>query len=151
MKKGLISRKNHRVKGVVLVGGCFDILHFGHLMFLKKARKLGDHLIILLESDESVRKLKGVGRPINKQKLRHYMLTSLKFVDEVVDLKGILRNKDYENLVTKIQPGVIAVTSGDPAIGKKRQQAKMTGARFVVVPKVKVVSTTKIAKLLGFQ
>ena len=61
---------------VVLVGGCFDLLHYGHIAFLKEAKKHGDYLIVLLESDENVRRLKGEGRPFHTQKQRKEMLAS---------------------------------------------------------------------------
>lgn len=69
---------------VVFTNGCFDILHKGHITYLQQAAALGEHLIIGLNADESVKKLKGEGRPVNSESDRAFMLNSLRFVDEVV-------------------------------------------------------------------
>lgn len=68
----------------VYTSGCFDILHVGHLRFLQKARKLGDKLVVLLNSDKSVRALKGKKRPINYQWERKEQLLALGCIDEVI-------------------------------------------------------------------
>lgn len=130
-----------RKKKIVLVGGCFDILHFGHIYFLKKAKKLGDILVVALESDENTKKLKGPKRPIHKQKQRKKMLEALRFVDQVICLPD---RPDYEQLVRKVNPQIIAVTSGDPKLKEKRRQAQLVGAKIVVIPKIKTPSTTQI-------
>ena len=57
----------------VLVGGCFDLIHYGHIVFLKEARKQGDYLIVALESDDNVKKYKGENRPVHKQSERAEM------------------------------------------------------------------------------
>ena len=118
--------RNHKVK-VVLVGGCFDILHYGHISFLEKAKSLGDCLIVALESDENVKKLKGPGRPIHTQKQRAGMLKELKCVDEVILLPPI---PDYERLVQKIEPDIIAITQGDT---KNTFRVKT-----IIIPKIKI-------------
>ena len=73
-------------KITVLAGGCFDVLHPGHIVFLEKAKKAGDYLVVLLESDKKIRKLKGKGRPVHSQKERAEILSALKSVDSVVCL-----------------------------------------------------------------
>ena len=133
---------------VVLVGGCFDILHYGHIHFLKKARALGNYLVVALESDKNIKRLKGKKRPIHDQNQRREMLESLHFVDQVIVLADKMNDKDYEKLVKIVNPQVIAVTSGDPIIGKKRKQAEEIGASLIEIPRIKVASTTQIAKLL---
>lgn len=132
----------------VLVGGCFDILHFGHIHFLKKAKALGTHLIVALESDKNIKRLKGDKRPIHDQKKRRKMLLSLNFVDEVIILPDFMTDKDYEKLVLKVKPQIIAVTKGDPVLAKKKAYARKVGAEVVEIPKIKVASTSQIAKLL---
>src|SRR5690606_3739180 len=67
-------------KKIILVGGCFDVLHEGHIKFLESAKKNADILILLLESDENISKRKGINRPVNIQKNRAIVLSSLKFV-----------------------------------------------------------------------
>lgn len=136
------------MKKKVLVGGCFDVIHYGHVHFLKKAKALGDTLIVALESDTNIKKLKGPGRPIHTQEQRKEMLESLNFVDEVIILKDEMKDGDYLELVEAVRPAIIAVTSGDSIIDKKRAHARAIGASIVEIPKINVASTTKIAKLL---
>ena len=132
-----------RKKKIVLVGGCFDILHYGHIYFLKKAKKLGDILIIALESDENAKKLKGPKRPIHTQKQRQKMLESLRFVDKVIALPPMKSDTDYERLVHRVNPDIIAITYGD---------TKNThGVKTVIIPKIKAPSTTQIAELLKIE
>ena len=131
---------------IILTGGCFDILHYGHLQFLKKAKSLGNYLIVAIESDINVRKLKGDGRPIHNQNQRKEVLEALKFVDQVIILKDQMNDKDYLKLVKTINPTIIAVTEGDPILVKKQEQAKLIGAKVVEISKVKSPSTSEIIK-----
>jgi rfaE bifunctional protein nucleotidyltransferase chain/domain len=71
-------------KKIVFSNGCFDILHAGHVDYLEKARQKGDYLVIGLNTDASVRRIKGASRPINNEKSRSLMLAALQFVDIVV-------------------------------------------------------------------
>lgn len=139
------------MKKIVLVGGCFDLLHFGHISFLKQAKSLGDYLVVALESDENVRRMKGDARPIHTQTQRKEMLESLSFVDEVMTLPMMHGDRDYFELVRKIKPAIIAVTAGDTAIVQKREQAKETGAELIEIPKIHTPSTSQLAKLLGLE
>jgi len=134
---------------IVLTGGCFDILHIGHVRFLSEARKMGDYLMLLLESDENVKKLKGKNKPVFTQKERAEVLSSLRIVDLIVLLPVMENDNDYLNLVTKIKPDVIAVTEGDPLVDKKRLQAKKVRAKLKIIPVTKTFSTSKLAKILG--
>lgn len=135
----------------VLVGGCFDLLHYGHVRFLEEAKKLGDYLVVALESDENVRRMKGEGRPIHSQTQRKEMLEALSCIDEVIALPPMDTDADYKNLVTAVKPDVIAVTQGDPILDKKQKQADVIGARLVVIPKIPTPSTSQLAKLLGLE
>lgn len=135
----------------VLVGGCFDLLHFGHIAFLKSAKKHGDHLVIALESDANVRRMKGDSRPIHTQEQRKEMLESLSFVDEVIALPPMTGDVEYQKFVEGIKPEVIAITEGDPIEEKKRAQASVIGAQLVVIPKIHTPSTSQLAKLLGLE
>lgn len=135
---------------IVLTGGCFDILHVGHIEFLKKAKKLGDILIILLENDESITKMKGKNRPINNQEDRLSVLTNLNMVNYVIPLPPIMNNQNYNKLVKKIEPDIIAVTKGDPLFEVKKLQAKSVNGKIVNVMDRKTdYSTTKIAKKIN--
>ena len=73
----------------VATNGCFDILHAGHVQYLQEAKKLGDKLIVGLNSDESVKKLKGSNRPYNTERNRAFVLQALECVDEVVIFDSI--------------------------------------------------------------
>lgn len=135
-------------KKKVLTGGVFDILHYGHVHFLKKAKNLGDCLIVAIESDANVARLKGPGRPIHTQGQRKEVLEALSFVDEVIILNDIMADSDYRKLVESINPSIIAVTEGDPILKKKKAHAKKINAKLIEIPMLRVASTTKIAKLL---
>ena len=90
-------------KKIVFTNGCFDILHLGHIEYLSKAADLGGAMVIGMNSDESVRKLKGDNRPINSENARAMVLASLSFIDAVV-----IFNEDtpYE-LIKSIQPDIL--------------------------------------------
>jgi FAD synthetase len=135
----------------VLVGGCFDLLHFGHISFLKNAKALGDYLIVALESDENVTRMKGKTRPIHIQAQRKEMLESLSLVDEVVSLPFMTSDKDYADMVSRIHPNIIAITDGDPHEDKKRTHAQSVGATLAVIEKIHTPSTSQLAKLLELE
>lgn len=137
-----LKRKN---KIAVLVGGAFDLLHVGHVKFLEEAKKQGDFLFVLLESDKSIRKLKGNLRPLNSQKDRALILSSINYVDFVIKLKGILQNKEYDKIIQKLLPRVLATTAKDLNIEHKKRQAKLTGAKVIeVIKRIPNKSTSKI-------
>jgi len=138
-------------KKKVLCGGCFDILHIGHINFLKKAKGFGDELIILLESDENTKKLKGKNRPFHNIKERLEILNSLKLVDKIVVLPKDTSDKTYKEFVLKIKPDVIAITERDPLMNIKRTQARLVEARLRIIKRYKSFSTTQIAKILELE
>jgi rfaE bifunctional protein nucleotidyltransferase chain/domain len=138
-------------KKIVLAGGCFDILHIGHISFLEKARSFGDVLCVLLEADETITATKGANRPINNQQDRAKMLASLKMVDYVILLPPGMTNDAYDTLVFAIKPAIIATTKGeaDSYRKHKERQAAAIGAEVVeVVDFIQNQSTTKIVKIL---
>jgi len=136
------------VQGIVLVGGCFDVLHYGHIKFLAQAKNLAQTLVVMVESDQTVRRLKGANRPIHTQDQRKFMLEAIRFVDEVVPLFPMETDQDYLRVIADIHPRVIAVTEGDPIIEKKRMQAETVGAKFVIIQKIQTPSTTDIVRNL---
>lgn len=134
-----------RNKKIVLVGGCFDVVHLGHLTFLEKAKEKGDILVILLESDENIKKNKGKNRPINNQENRAEFLTKLKMVDYVIKLPEMKKDEEYLEIIKKINPNVIAVSEKDVNLDKKKEQAKKVGAKLIEVTKtIPQQSTSKI-------
>ena len=88
---------------IVFTNGCFDVLHRGHIEYLKKSRELGTRLIVGLNSDASVRRLKGDSRPINNQDDRRAMLLALRFVDQV----EIFEEETPLELIKYINPDII--------------------------------------------
>jgi cytidyltransferase-like protein len=119
-------------KDGVLVGGCFDLLHYGHISFLESAKEMGDPLIVALESDEFIVAHKK-RTPVHTQQQRAHILAALSVVDVVVKLPFFTKNSDYTELVMKVHPSIIAVTEGDPHIELKRVHAEKYGARVEVV------------------
>ncbi|MCS7307360.1 MAG: D-glycero-beta-D-manno-heptose 1-phosphate adenylyltransferase [Aquificaceae bacterium] len=99
---GVLEPIRHE-KSIVFTNGCFDILHAGHAYYLKKAKELGDLLVVGLNSDESVRRIKGQKRPIIPQYARAYLLDNLKPVDFVV----IFEEDTPEDLIKAIRPHVL--------------------------------------------
>ena len=93
---------------IVFTNGCFDILHYGHLHYLAAAKALGDKLIIGINSEDSVKRLKGQHRPINDDLTRYHLLAALSFVDAVIEFEA---DTPYE-LIKKIQPNIL-VKGGD--------------------------------------
>ena len=135
---------------LVLAGGCFDLLHVGHTTFLEKSKKKGDILIVLLESDEMIQKLKGQKRPINTQKDRASVLASLSSVDYVLLLQPQMTTKDYETLVIMLKPAIISTTKGDPFRFHKEKHAQKVKAKVVdVTDSIPEKSTTKLFELLN--
>ena len=118
-------------KKIVLVGGCFDILHFGHIQFLEKAQLAGDYLIVALEPDERILNYKN-RIPIHTQSERAHNLLALRYVDHVVLLPVLNGFDDYLELVQSIQPHIIAITNNDPQMENKQKQADVIGAQLVV-------------------
>lgn len=134
-------------KTIVLAGGCFDVLHYGHEVFLKKAKEKGDALFVLLEDDKSVKTRKGNGRPVNSQKQRAEALSNINDVDYIVLLENVKKDEDYDKMMRDLVPDTIATTKGDPNVHHKKRQAKQTGARVeFVTERMKDYSTTRILK-----
>ena len=123
-------------KTVVLVGGCFDVLHPGHVIFLQKAKKLGERLVVLLESDEKIKRIKGVNRPVHNQTERMQILKALKSVDVVIPLPFMENEQEYDDFVQKINPDIIAATQNAPDNHHKIRVAKLIGAKFKYVTKM---------------
>ena len=109
-----------KIRRLVFTNGCFDILHVGHVRYLEAARRLGDSLIVGLNNDASVRRLKGPGRPLNKAKDRAEVLSGLSCVDKVV----IFGEDTPLRLIKKLKPQVL-VKGGDWPLDK------IVGADFV--------------------
>ena len=130
---------------VVFTNGCFDIVHSGHLDYLQKAADMGDFLILGLNSDASVRRLKGAARPINDEAARALLLASLAFVGAVL----IFEEDTPYRLIQQIQPAVL-VKGGDydlkDIIGADEVQA--AGGIVQTIPFIHFTSTTQMIERL---
>ena len=133
LSEAVALRKNwhERDMRVVFTNGCFDLLHPGHVNYLDDAKKLGDVLIIGLNSDDSIRELKGSLRPVNKLSDRAHMLAALRSVDLVVPFS----DKTPINLIKALLPDVL-VKGGDyradEIVGAK--EVREAGGEVIVVP-----------------
>ena len=130
---------------IVFTNGCFDILHAGHVAYLEEARALGDRLVVAINADDSVTRLKGEGRPVNSLERRAAVLAALSSVDWVV----AFAEDTPENLLRALQPEVL-VKGGDyttdTVVGAEIVQGY--GGEVAVLSLVDGVSTTKIVDQL---
>jgi D-beta-D-heptose 7-phosphate kinase/D-beta-D-heptose 1-phosphate adenosyltransferase len=134
---------NRRKKSVVFTNGCFDILHRGHIEYLKKAKSLGDVLIVGLNSDSSVREIKGEKRPIVPQDDRAEIIAALEMVDYVL----IFRETTPLQVIHKLVPDVL-VKGGDYTVNKivGNKIVESTGGRVITVKQVPGRSTKNIIR-----
>jgi rfaE bifunctional protein nucleotidyltransferase chain/domain len=126
-------------QNIVTTNGCFDILHAGHCLYLQKARDLGDCLIVGINSDESVKKIKGPSRPVNDQNSRALVLKHLK----MVDLVCVFDEETPNAWLSSLRPSIH--TKGgdwDPKKMPENQVLSQWGARIVCLPYVSGFSTT---------
>lgn len=119
-------------KKIVLVGGCFDIIHFGHVQFLEKAKERGDYLVVALEPDERIINDKK-RTPTHTQQERAYNLLALRCVDQIIMLPQLNGFDDYLALVKNIKPHIIAITDNDPQLANKQKQADAVNAQLAIV------------------
>ena len=133
-------------KKLVFTNGCFDIIHRGHIEYLIQAKSLGDYLIVAINSDESVRKIKGSSRPINNEEDRMYVLENLKPVDFVIIFK---EDTPYE-IIKNIMPDIL-VKGGDwkvdDIVGSDIVNA--SGGKTLSLKYVKDYSTTNVIRKLN--
>lgn len=145
-----ISELKKAGKTIVLVGGSFDILHKGHIEFLKKAGAQADYLIVLLESDKKIKKIKGGNRPVNTQSDRAAVLSNLPFVSYVYPLPYMENDKDYEILVKMLQPDIIALSGSDKVYHWEEELAKSGNLKIVkVIDRIGRHSTTNLVQRLN--
>ncbi len=139
--ESLQSKLRLKAHKVVFTNGVFDILHAGHVMYLEAARAMGDVLVVGMNTDESVRRIKGPARPVNAEQDRAFVLAALRCVDHVV-----LFDEDTPlNLITLIMPDVL-VKGGDytreTIIGADEVEAN--GGIVATIPLLDGRSTTNI-------
>lgn len=128
-------------KIVVLTNGCFDLLHPGHVRYLSEARRLGDVLIVALNSDRAIRELKGHARPILDQSERAEVISALACVDYVT----VFDDVSPQEMIASILPDVL-VKGGDWGLDQiiGRQEVEAAGGKVLSLPFVEGVSTSEI-------
>ncbi|MBI2054424.1 MAG: adenylyltransferase/cytidyltransferase family protein [Candidatus Staskawiczbacteria bacterium] len=141
------TKNRDNLKKIVLVGGAFDIVHIGHVNHLKKAKSMGDTLVVHITSDKRVREKKGPGRPIFSVRQRALLVSSIRFVDYVFIYNG--RHYDPQ-VIKKIRPDIIFFNreaySGE--IGEEVKKIEGFNGRVVVSREKKMNSTTKIVETI---
>ena len=128
---------------VVFTNGCFDVLHRGHIEYLKKSKELGDYLIVGINSDRSVKKLKGDDRPLYTQEDRKFFLEELRCVDEVI----IFDEDDPIELIKKVKPDIL--TKGGDNIIENVPGHDLV--KTIILPFVDGYGTSKLLKRLENQ
>lgn len=130
-----------RGKTLVFTNGVFDLLHVGHVRYLAQAREMGDALVVAINSDSSVRQLKGEGRPLVSQDSRAEILAALSAVEYVT----IFEDTSPRSLIAKLLPDVL-VKGGDYTLDQihGREEVEAAGGRVVSLPFVAGASTSRI-------
>jgi len=141
-----LRRLRSKGKRIVFTNGCFDIIHAGHVDYLSKARRMGDVLVVGLNSDSSVKKIKGAGRPINREADRAKVLSALYFVDYVT----LFKETTPERLIRELKPDIL-VKGGDWKIKDivGSDFVRERGGKVRRVPFIKGYSTTSLIEKLS--
>ncbi|MFC1594779.1 D-glycero-beta-D-manno-heptose 1-phosphate adenylyltransferase [Candidatus Omnitrophota bacterium] len=143
--KVIVSRLKQKRKKVVFTNGCFDILHLGHVTYLQAARKKGDVLVIGLNSDRSVKKIKGKKRPLLPQSDRIGIISALQCVDYVV----LFNDETPLRLIEALKPDILikgADWKAQQIVGSEIVRSQ--GGTVQTIPIVKGRSTTDIIKII---
>ncbi|MFN8296137.1 MAG: adenylyltransferase/cytidyltransferase family protein [Chitinophagales bacterium] len=132
-----LQQQERKSQTIVFTNGCFDLLHEGHIYLLKEAKKLGDILIVAVNDDASVKRLKGITRPIESLKLRMQKLAELETIDYVISFPEDTPLK----LIEKIKPTIL-VKGGD--YKKEEIVGNNITLQTIIIPLLEGFSTTKI-------
>ncbi len=141
LKFALCQEEKKQEKKIVFTNGCFDVLHYGHVSYLEEAKKLGDFLVVGLNSDNSVKRLKGESRPVNPLEYRKKTLEALRFVDLVIPFE----EDTPEELIRRVSPAVLVK-------GDDYKKSEIIGASHVLsyggevktISFIKGLSSTKL-------
>ena len=139
----IIESEKSRGNKIVLANGCFDLLHVGHVRYLKEAKQRGDILVVALNSDSSVEKLKGQGRPLLKENERAEIISSFYFVDYIT----LFDEGNVEKILQALKPHVHAKGSDytEETVPEK-ETVKGYGGQVAITGGPKVKSTSEIIK-----
>lgn len=142
------ARMRESGRKLVVTNGCFDLLHVGHVTYLETARNLGDALLIGVNGDESVRQLKGAGRPVNSEQDRAAVLAALDSVDGACTFS----EKTATRFLSAAQPDIY-VKGGDYTLETlnqdERRAVEQSGGRIVIIPFVQGKSTTALLQKIS--
>lgn len=141
--KDIIEKEKRRGRKIILTNGCFDLIHVGHIRYLKEAKEKGDILIVALNSDESVRKIKSQGRPILNERERAEIISSFYFVDYVT----IFLETNVEKVLLTLKPDIHAKGS-DYTLETvpEKDVVKQYGGKTEITGGPKIKSTSNIIK-----
>ena len=141
--KDKLEELRKKGKKIAFTNGCFDILHVGHVRYLREAKKTADILVLALNSDSSVRSLKGEERPLVSQEERAEILAALEFIDFVT----IFQELTPLELINYLKPDIL-LKGGDwpeeKVVG--REEIKQWGGRVAIIPEIEGKSTTNIVE-----
>ena len=143
----LVKDLKKKRKRLVLTNGCFDLLHAGHIMLFSASKRMGDILIVAIDDDESVKALKGSGRPVLYAKERVRILSALDDVDYVV----VFSSKDLIKLIDIIQPDVLTKGSNyttSQVFGRERVEE--LGGKVILIPVTEDISSTRIIDTIKY-
>lgn len=139
--KKIISKRKKEGKTVVLANGCFDLIHIGHINYLKAASKTGDILVVAFNSDSSISRLKGLGRPILNQNQRAEILSSFYFVDFIT----IFDEDDVSRVLLALKPNIQAKgTDYTEETVPEKDIVRSYGGKVIIVGGPKIKSTSEI-------
>lgn len=143
-----VEHLRHDGRTVVFTNGVFDLLHLGHIRYLQDARREGDALVVGVNSDRSVKAIKGPARPVNTERERAEVVAALSCVDAVV----VFDEDDPQQVITRLQPDVLVKGADWPAdriIGRETVEAR--GGRVVRIPLAEGYSSSAIIEKIRNQ
>lgn len=150
-----VQQARQRGERIVMTNGCFDVLHAGHVEYLTRARALGDRLVVAVNSDASVTRLKGPRRPVNRLEHRMAMLSALKAVDFVLPFDGSVgadgrANDTPVDLIVQVAPDVL-VKGADYAIDQiaGAREVLARGGEVLTLPYVEGLSTSGLIERIA--
>lgn len=138
----LRERLRREGRRLVMTNGCFDLMHAGHASYLEYARGLGDALLVALNTDESVRRLKGPTRPVVDERNRARMMAALECVDYVT----FFDEDEPKDLIAEVLPDVLVKAEDWAHYVSGREAVEAAGGKVVLAPMVEGLSTTKIVE-----
>lgn len=143
--KNIVSTLKKEGKCIVFTNGCFDLLHLGHVQYLQKAKEYGDILVVAINSDASVKAIKGNKRPLIPQNDRAAILSALSCIDYVI----IFEEHDPVRIISELMPDVL-IKGGDYQLNEIKGSEIVTsaGGKVLTIPEIKGKSTTNLIQTI---